>query len=119
LVIPAGNDNAASELNEISRILKCGREFDRTKLRRRLPNKSRIVRFVNASAIWNSAKEFETKLRIFRFRAACNPATFVILNPPADKFVKLNKSDSARGPLGFCRVWRIAAFKPGSGMEIS
>jgi|SRR6185436_9744028 len=47
-------------------------------------------------------REFESRSRILKLRAASNPFTLLMFRLPAGKLVKLSKSDSVSGPLGFC-----------------
>src|SRR5215510_797856 len=63
--------------------------------------------------------ELELRSSKVKFRAASNPCTLVTLRQQALKLVRLSKSCSVKGPLGFCKAKRMAAFRPGSGMDAS
>src|SRR6266404_3366636 len=118
-VSPPGREHWASELKPMSSTVRLGNGLGRIKLVRRLLNRSRIVRFVNALGRAKFVKELESKSRIFKLRAASSPCTLLIFRQQALRLVNLIRSCSVNGPVGFCKASRMAALRPGSGMDTS
>src|SRR5436190_17814263 len=81
--------------------------------------RSRDLRLVNPPGKERLARWLDWRSRSVKLRAASKPCKLLIFSDRAVRFVRPSKSSSVKGPLGFCKASRMAAFRLGSGIDTS